>query len=55
MKKWKKWLRRRTPTMDKLLLIGSTNVNDGADIQTEVDLALGPKGKRQLITEPAYI
>ena len=43
------------PDRDELILIGSTNVNDGADFHAEVEIALGPKGKKQLITEPACI
>jgi hypothetical protein len=43
------------PDRDELILIGSTNVNDGADFHAEVEIALGPKGKKQVITEPAYI
>ena len=43
------------PDRDELLLIGSTNVDDGADFHAEVEIALGPKGKKQVITEPACI
>ena len=43
------------PDRDELILIGSTNLDDGADFHAEVEIALGPKGKKQVITEPAYI
>jgi hypothetical protein len=43
------------PDRDQILLIGSTNVKDRADFQAEVEIALGPKGKKQVITEPACI
>ena len=40
---------------DQLILIGSTNVRDAADFHAEVEIALGPKGKKQTITEPVWI
>ena len=43
------------PDRDEIILIGSTNALDGADFHAEVELALGPKGKKQVITEPACI
>ncbi len=43
------------PDRDEIILIGSTNLNDGADFHAEVEIALGPKGKKQVITEPAAI
>jgi hypothetical protein len=43
------------PDRDEIILIGSTNVNDGADFHAEVEIALGPKGKKQVITEPVAI
>ena len=43
------------PDRDEIILIGSTNLNDGADFHAEVEIALGPKGKKQVITEPACI
>jgi hypothetical protein len=43
------------PDRDEIILIGSTNVEDGADFHAEVEIALGPKGKKQVITEPFAI
>jgi hypothetical protein len=43
------------PDRDEIIMIGSTNVEDGADFHAEVEIALGPKGKKQVITEPAII
>jgi hypothetical protein len=43
------------PDRDEMILIGSTNVDDAADFHAEVEIALGPKGKKHVITEPAYI
>jgi hypothetical protein len=43
------------PDRDEILLVGSTNVKDGADFHAEVEIALGPKGKKQVITEPVCI
>jgi hypothetical protein len=43
------------PDRDEIILVGSTNLNDGADFHAEVEIALGPKGKKQVITEPACI
>jgi hypothetical protein len=33
------------PDRDELILIGSTNVRDGADFHAEVEIALGPKAQ----------
>jgi hypothetical protein len=43
------------PDRDETILIGSTNVMDGADFHAEVEIALGPKGKKMVITEPACV
>ena len=43
------------PDRDELIMIGSTNIEDGADFRAEVEIALGPKGKKQTITEPVCI
>jgi hypothetical protein len=43
------------PDRDGIILIGSTNVRDGAEFHAEVEIALGPKGKKQVITQPACI
>ena len=43
------------PDRDEIILIGSTNVDDGADFHAEVEIALGPKGKKQVVTQPAAI
>jgi uncharacterized RmlC-like cupin family protein len=43
------------PDRDEIILIGSTNIMDGADFHAEVEIALGPNGKKQVITEPVCI
>jgi hypothetical protein len=40
---------------DQFLLFGSSNVEDGADFQAEIELALGAKGRKLVITEPTCI
>jgi hypothetical protein len=40
---------------DQFLLFGSSNVHDGTEFEAEIELALGPKGKKQVITEPTVV
>jgi hypothetical protein len=40
---------------DQFLLFGSSNLQDGADFSAEIELPLGPKGKKQVITEPTCV
>ncbi len=43
------------PDRDEIILIGSTNIEDGTDFRAEVEIALGPKGKKHVFTEPVCI
>ena len=43
------------PERDQFLLFGGTNLEDGAEFQAEIELAIGPKGKKQLISEPTVV
>ena len=40
---------------DQFLLFGSSNIDDGAEFQAEVELSLGKEGKKIVINEPTYV
>jgi hypothetical protein len=40
---------------DRFLLFSSANVNDGKEFEAECELALGPKGKKFVITKPTLV
>jgi hypothetical protein len=40
---------------DQFLLFGSGNVSDGTEFAAEIEIALGPKGKKLVITEPTLV